>query len=722
LKIAITADPEIPVPPVLYGGIERIIYMLIIELIEAGHDVTLFAHKDSNVPCLLIPYTTTTNSWPDIIRNSWLISKMAFKNSFDIIHSFGRLAYLIPLMPLKVPILMSYQREPTIKQIKKAVMLSKKGSIAFTGCSDYISNKIRPYANVATVYNGVNLMNYNANEKISDDPPLVFLGRIEYIKGVHTAIEIARKVQRRLIIAGNIPSHAKEYYEQKVKPYLDKNIEYIGPVDDQQKNDLLNGALGLLMPIHWDEPFGIVMIEAMACGTPVIGFKRGAVPEVVIDGFNGYIVSDEQDAVNKINKLASLDRTRIRKYILNRFSSEIISEQYILLYKKLKKVMGDKKVIVGCGTKFHSDYMAFQLNKHDLLYKVVTAHPKDRYLNRVNLDKGKVKFLFPFFALSFFIQKITRKPNSVSKFLDYRFPKLFDQLLSKQIKDANISITWAWAGLQTINKIKDSGGIAIVEECGSCNLQQNRILAEEYLSLNLIFKEPTPNYIVNRELNETRAADYILCPSKYVANSFINQGISPEKCIIIPYGVNLNLFHNLKKKHSDFQILFVGTIGVRKGLIYLFKALEILKKNYAISCLLIGGIEEQFQSTFDRYKHLFTHINRVKHEELINYYSCASVFVFPSIDEGMAYVQLEAMACGVPVICTPNSGGDSVIDDNFDGFVVPVRDVNAIVDKVVSLFTNDTLRNLMSLRAEEKARKFTWDAYGKKLSTFINSL
>jgi glycosyltransferase involved in cell wall biosynthesis len=332
MKIGITADPEISVPPVLYGGIERIIYMLIIELMKAGHEVILFAHKESKVPCELVAYSGIGNNLSDIIKNSFLIVKTVIKKKIDVIHSFGRLAYLTPLMPFKLPILMSYQREPTLSQIKKAIMISRKGTIAFTGCSDYISNKIKPIARTSTVYNCVNLDDYLATEIMPDDAPLVFLGRIEPIKGAHTAIEVALKINKKLIIAGNIPDYAQIYYEQEIKPHLGSKIEYIGTVNDQQKNELLGKASALLMLIHWDEPFGIVMIEAMACGTPVVGFKKGAIPEVVINGLSGYLVNDKVDAEKKVSFLHLLSRAAVRNYVENKFSPSIVANQYIILY------------------------------------------------------------------------------------------------------------------------------------------------------------------------------------------------------------------------------------------------------------------------------------------------------------------------------------------------------------------------------------------------------
>lgn len=335
MKIAITADPELPVPPVLYGGIERVIFMLITELVKSGHNVTLFAHKDSNVPCRLIPYKSTSNNLGGTIINCFTINKVLFSQKFDIIHSFGRLAYLLPQLPLKIPKLMSYQREPTLNQIKKAVKIAAKNTLAFTGCSNYITDKIKCFAEAYTVYNGVDTLKYNASTTVPDDAPLVFLGRIEPIKGAHIAIEIALKTNKKLVIAGNIPTNHENYFNDKIKPFINKNITYIGAVNDQQKNELLSNSLALLMPICWDEPFGIVMIEAMACGTPVVGFNKGAVAEVVENGITGYCTNDFNILVEKINQVHLLNRKRIREITEIRFSSKVIVDEYLKIYHHL---------------------------------------------------------------------------------------------------------------------------------------------------------------------------------------------------------------------------------------------------------------------------------------------------------------------------------------------------------------------------------------------------
>lgn len=336
MKILLTADPEIPVPPILYGGIERIVDDLIRGYVGQGHDVTLFAHPDSKVPCRLISWQgqQSTGVWNTVINTGKLFSHVVSER-YDVIHSFSRLAYLTPLLPLRIPKIMSYQREPTLSQIKKAQQLAKKNTLLFTGCSNYISNQIKPYANAVTVYNCVPVARYQFSESVADDAPLIFLGRIEPIKGTHIAVEVAQKTARRLVIAGNIPKEGLIYFEEKIKPFLNDRIQYIGPVNDEQKNEMLGQSAAFLMPIQWNEPFGIVMAEAMACGTPVIGFPLGSVPEVVKDGVTGFVCQDVEEMLVCVNNLNKINRKQVREAAEKRFSDKIIADNYLSLYSRV---------------------------------------------------------------------------------------------------------------------------------------------------------------------------------------------------------------------------------------------------------------------------------------------------------------------------------------------------------------------------------------------------
>jgi len=338
MKIAILVNPLIAVPPKQYGGIERIVFMLIQELLKKGHMVTLYAHQDSQPGCQLVVYEESKSyGMCDFFKINKLTMKIAFER-YDLVHTFGRMSNIAGLLVSRLPKLVSYQLPPTVSQVKKAVRIAPGKSLYFTACSDYIRQSIAPYATVTTIYNGVNIQDYHPNYVISPNAPLVFLGRIQKEKGTAIAIEAAKKSGRNLIIAGNIPDEPlhQQYFNEAVKPWIDdRQIKYVGPVDDRQKNELLRNACALLMPVLWDEPFGIVMAEALACGTPVIGFERGAVPEVITEGVNGFLCKDMSDMVNGIIMIEQISRRECREIAERKFSSTVLAEQYEALYQKM---------------------------------------------------------------------------------------------------------------------------------------------------------------------------------------------------------------------------------------------------------------------------------------------------------------------------------------------------------------------------------------------------
>lgn len=294
------------------------------------------AHPESNTTGRLRPYPgRRSQSLWDTLRNTIHVGRLATDDP-DVVHSFGRLAYLTPLLPLGMPKIMSYQRSPTLSRVRMAMRLAREGSLVFTGCSEHIAAQIRPVAPSHAVYNGVPVDQFDFEASVPDDAPLVFLGRIAPIKGTHHAIQVARETGRRLVIAGNVPDSRKEqvYFEEKVEPFVDgEQIRYVGPVGDEEKNELLGRAAAFLMPIEWEEPFGIVMAEAMACGTPVIGFDRGSVSEVVEDGESGFVCRDIGEMAAAVRKIPDLDRESCRRRCEAHFSAYSIVESYVDLYK-----------------------------------------------------------------------------------------------------------------------------------------------------------------------------------------------------------------------------------------------------------------------------------------------------------------------------------------------------------------------------------------------------
>ena len=336
MKILMVMDPGILVPPKGYGGIERIIDLLAREYHQQGHEVHLLVTNGSIVPgCTVHGYgkegfpPKKKDALKAIPSAWWFLWK--HRNHFDLIHNFGRLLYLLPLLNHKVKKLMSYQREITRANIVKLLKFPHR-NLYFTGCSQDLVERAQVPGHWTAIHNGVDFNFYQLRENVAVDAPLIFLGRIEKVKGCHTAISIAKATNNKLIIAGNISPLAdeKEYYKKEVEPLIDGvQIKFIGPVNDEQKNEWLGRSKALLMPIEWNEPFGIVMIEAMACGTPVIAFNKGSVDEVIEEGVTGYKTVGAKDMIRMIDKLSVFNRKDCKDQAEKKFAIRIIAKKYL---------------------------------------------------------------------------------------------------------------------------------------------------------------------------------------------------------------------------------------------------------------------------------------------------------------------------------------------------------------------------------------------------------
>jgi glycosyltransferase involved in cell wall biosynthesis len=336
LRIALTADPELPVPPLHYGGIERIVDMLARGLVGRGHEVTVFAHADSQTAGRFIAWPgRDSGSRFDTLRNASALARHVLAGNFDIVHSCSRAAYLTPVLPLPIPKLMTYHRHIARRTVQLGHKLSR-GTLWFSAVSRHLIRQVAELATWRIVFDGVPLSSYQFQANPGPDAPLVFLGRIEEIKGPHRAIQVARRSGLRLIIAGNVPAAHRAFFETEVKPHIDgAQISYVGPVDDTAKNALLGGARALLMPISWEEPSGIVMPEAMACGTPVVGLNRGAVPEYVEHGVTGYVADDLDGLVSGVRRLDAISRAACRERVERLFSSAAVVTAYESVYREM---------------------------------------------------------------------------------------------------------------------------------------------------------------------------------------------------------------------------------------------------------------------------------------------------------------------------------------------------------------------------------------------------
>jgi glycosyltransferase involved in cell wall biosynthesis len=336
MRIAMISPLEMRVPPLAYGGTELVVSLLTEELVRRGHDVTLFASGDSVTSAKLISIC------PSFLRGSGrnagiltmlnVVSCLEQADEFDVVRNHTCFEGLATAGLVKVPVLTTLHGGLSGDWL----LLFER----YRGWYNTISHSAKTLLPVkdrfaGVIYNAIDCASYPFNKGGRDDY-LLFLSRMSHEKGPHLAIEVARRLEMRLILAGNVHPADQEYFQSQVLPQVDNDlIQYVGEADQVRKRELLCGARCLLASITWPEPFGLFMVEAMACGTPVVAFNRGSAPEVVRHGITGYVVETVAEMAGAVQRVHQIEPNICRRHVEENFNISRLADDYLAAYQRI---------------------------------------------------------------------------------------------------------------------------------------------------------------------------------------------------------------------------------------------------------------------------------------------------------------------------------------------------------------------------------------------------
>jgi glycosyltransferase involved in cell wall biosynthesis len=339
LKIAQISPLVERVPPKKYGGTERVIHALTEELVRRGHQVTLYASGNSISSAKL--FSVYPRSLREIkIKKLYGLNDLTLLNigtaykmqdQFDIIHDHNGVYSLAVANFSKTPVVMTIHGPFTTTNRHLYNTLNKVSLVAISKSQVVTAPKMANI--VGVVYNGLKLDDYPFAE-VSDDY-LLYVGRISLEKGTHFAIEVAQELSLPLVIAAKLDESDMSYFNEFVGPSLSEDIKWVGEVTESERNKLMSKAKCLLHPVTWREPFGLTMIEAMACGCPVVAFNKGSIPEIVINNETGFVVFDIEEMIDAVMRIGQIDRKLCRNYALKNFNERVMTDNYEEIYSKI---------------------------------------------------------------------------------------------------------------------------------------------------------------------------------------------------------------------------------------------------------------------------------------------------------------------------------------------------------------------------------------------------
>ena len=339
MRIAQITSVYISVPPKTYGGTERIVYHLCQRLTRRGHQVELFAAGDSRVDCALHAVLPIA-SQDDPNSTFYLEKEFEARNTYNLYRQAGRFDLIHAHWTTLAPYFSRFTTTPTLvtyaymeKEIHE--YYRRHFPRCLPVCVSRAQTKLLGDESIPVVYNGVDLDEIRFNDKPEDF--FIIVGRMTPGKGIAEAIRIARKAKIKLLVIGHVTSHlpwSEEYFRKEVKPHIDgEQVRYIERLAYHDTARMMGKAKGFLFPLQWDEPFGMVVIEAMAAGTPVLSYRRGSMPELIRSGETGYLLDSEEEMVETAHRVETLERARCRSWVEERFSVEQMIDGYERLYR-----------------------------------------------------------------------------------------------------------------------------------------------------------------------------------------------------------------------------------------------------------------------------------------------------------------------------------------------------------------------------------------------------
>ena len=746
MKILIVMDPGIMIPVVAYGGHERLVEMFAREYSRMGHEVHLLVTSGSLVEgCTMHDFGKL--GFPPKKSDARMAMLVAWKflwqhrNEFDLVHNFGRLAYLLPVLNYSVKKIMTYGREISSRNIRLINRMGGK-NIVFTACSENLLSRVKSAGTWEVVYNAISFAKYQLQKEVGEDAPLIFLGRIEKIKGCHTAIRVAKATGHQLIIAGNVSPLPEEiaYFEKEIAPHIDgKQVKYIGAVNDAQKNEWLGKAKALLFPIEWNEPFGIVMIEAMACGTPVIGFNHGSVNEIIDEGITGYKVKDFDSMVEVLKRVPLIDRQKCRQYAEKKFDVAVIAKQYLSIINNA----GNKVVIITTG----------QPAANPRVFKEYEALKQAGYSVKV-LYAYSAEWSYQIDEEKFISGKLDKRDfvlvggNPYNRHITYFFSRLLFKLGSNLARLARIvflkEITIVRSALYLwLNAKKYKANLYIAHYLGALPAAIKAAISNKAAVIFDAedFHRGEEPYYAKQIQDVTEMEDRLLPKINLITTSspLISkryENLYPGKKVI----TLLNVFscRNLQSLHNDDDVnklklfWFSQNIGPNRGLEVIIDALNYIDEN--VSLTLLGNLfNKAYVETLlkrSNHRNKITLMNPVKPEEIFE--------IAASHDVGMA---AEIPYCQNRDICLTNkiftylAAGNCILASDTSaqkefmntypavGFLYKHDEAADLAKKIKILFNdrailNSCKRNALSLTATS----LNWEKESEKLISIVKAI